>query len=389
MVLNNASERYMPDLFGTFIIASGTRPIHFSGSFELPNLDGDVSILKADIKMPEKADTKVSRSALVYELKGKHVSVKEVQIPDSSSKDANPSQNTGKKVQQKDLADLINYDLYVKFAGPFVVTMNVNGSQLVAQIGVEDRTVPIRYVKNRDVAEANLYGDIVVKQGSTLKLYKILTTKGKISFPTGDMSNPGLDLLAEYSGKTQIQGNNKVYQVKVKLTGTKNKPVMSFSYFIDGNEQVGDTATIAEEAIFLLVTGKKKDELFKSGGDNNLIGETLTSYISTETSKALTDLFQGTSFIQNADIEFSSSDWSSTRIKFSGTIAEDITWEVGGNVADFASENTFTIDIPLGNFLQVSNLEMNFQMSMSTNLSTQTSYSQTDWEVKFKVGKRW
>ncbi len=379
MLLNDASIKSMPTLYGKFIISTGSNQLRFWGTFSEPNLDGDVSILRADLKMPDELVTRTTRSAMSYEIKERFSRI--------SNENADILQNV---VPSRDFADLINYDLSIKFAGQFVLTMSISGSQLIAYIGTQDRDIPIRYVKLRDETEPRLFGEINVKEGSMLKLYKVFSTSGNVYFPTGSVIDPGLNLIAEYTGKTFVGGSSRTYLVRLNLTGTKNRPNMRFSYFIDGVEQTGDSTTINENALFLLMTGKTKQQLFESGSaESDIFRETFTSLLSTETSKALTDLLSGTEVIQSADINFEGGDFQTARLKLTGRLVGDISWELGGTVADFANNNTFSIDVPLASLLNTNLLNMNVQVSTTTNFSTTNSIDQKNWEIKIKVGGNW
>ncbi len=385
MLLSDASVKSMPTLYGKFIIATGPNPLRFWGSFAEPNLDGDISILRADLKMPDEFASRPTRSAMMYEIRENYYQAR-------ISRDTITS-NTSEALQNiptKDIADLINYDLRIRFVGQFILMMSISGSQLIAYIGTQDRTVPIRYVKLRDEQEPRLYGDINVKDGSVLKLYKVFSTRGNVYFPTGSMIDPGLDLIAEYSGKTYVGGNSKTYLVRLNLTGTKNLPNMSFTYFLDGVEQTGDSTSINENALFLLMTGKTKQELFESGSaESDIFRETFTSLLSTETSKALSDLLSGTEVIQSADINFEGGDFQTARLRLTGRLFGDISWELGGTVADLANNNTFSIDVPLASLLNTNLLNMNVQVSTTTNFSTTNSIDQKNWEIKIKIGGNW
>lgn len=385
MLLNDASVKSMPTLYGKFIIATGANPLRFWGTFAEPNLEGDVTILRADLKMPDELATRTTRSAMQYEIKERFF---ETHLTRGASTDG--TIGISQNAPTKDFADLINYDLNIKFAGQFVLTMSISGSQLVAYVGTQDRNIPIRYVKLRDEPEPKLFGEINVKEGSMLKLYKVFSTSGNVYFPTGSVIDPGLDLIAEYSGKTYIGGSSRNYLVRLSLTGTKNRPNMSFSYFIDGVEQTGDSTTINENALFLLMTGKTKQQLFESGSaESDIFRETFTSLLSTETSKALTDLLSGTEVIQSADINFEGGDFQTARLKLTGRLFGDISWELGGTVADLANNNTFSIDVPLASLLNTNLLNMNVQVSTTTNFSTTNSIDQKNWEIKIKVGGNW
>ncbi|MER3329945.1 MAG: translocation/assembly module TamB domain-containing protein, partial [Candidatus Kapaibacterium sp.] len=119
----------------------------------------------------------------------------------------------------------------------------------------------IRYVKRRNSKEAKLYGRIVLKEGSKLSFFKTFDIEGDINFPTGNISNPSLDLTATYEGTTVDYKN---YKVEIFVTGTKEKPDLRFEYEIGGDSGVGDEEKKLSNIITLLLTGR----LSESGTGN-------------------------------------------------------------------------------------------------------------------------
>jgi hypothetical protein len=278
----------------------------------------------------------------------------------------------------------------VKFLGPFNVTMDLGPlSKLSAEIGTPNRSESIRYVKHREEQEATLYGSLIVKKGSTLSLYKTFNTEGTISFPTGNITNPGLDLNAEYSftsyGSDQ---ETKYYNVALLVTGTKEKLRINFSYSINGEEVTGDSTQIAQDAMFLLLFGKTKSELL--GGTGSSVGQNLgSSGAAVGASYVVNELLTSIKYIESADIDFEGGDFTNARLKLKGKLFSDVRFEIGGTVADLASNNEISIDAPMSDLLGADFMNINLTITRSTSINTSPSIDQKDWEIKIKFGDSW
>jgi hypothetical protein len=398
LVLSSASMKTMPTLYGDFVISSGENPIHFYGTLLEPNLDGDINVLKADLKMPKEIESQKVSSALTYVIKDNKLFIYDSSstqpiniITSDSAKTQSPIK---KEVQERSMADLINYNLSIKILGRLDVNMEIfTLSQLKALIGTPDRNIPIRYVKNRDSKRATLYGQLVVKKGSSFEYFKKFDTEGEISFPTGSMENPGVNLVARNSFRTSNKNETKNYVVSLYITGTKNNPNIRFAYTINGEQATGDSTQISEDALFLILTGKTKADLTNSGSpimsalptkEFGTLGASLgASYL-------LTQMLSGAG-IESANIDFNEGNVNidQARFKLTGKLFGDVRWEIGGTVADIASNNEISIDVPLTSLLKANLLNMNFQLTHSSNISTTPSLDQKVWEIKFKLGGSW
>jgi len=297
-VLNYSSVKAMPTLYGDFIISTGPEPITFFGTLDEPFLQGDVNVLHANLTMPNTNAAQIRKSAFRYEEKNNYLKITALWDSIKQTTEQTPKTTTGTSELKKDIADLIDYDLNIRIKGSFIVNMEMGFQQaLFAEIGVKDPSQPLRYVLKRGSTEPNFYGDIIVKEGSTLKFLKQFSTNGNISFPTGAMTNPGLDLVAEYKGTTTVSNEPRDYKVILYVTGTKEKPHIRFSYSINDREAVGDTSKIREDAILMLITGKTKEELSGSS-TKGFINLDIGSSTSAVASSFLTEALQGTGIIK-------------------------------------------------------------------------------------------
>ncbi|MFA6569946.1 MAG: hypothetical protein WCT77_01780 [Bacteroidota bacterium] len=395
-VLSPSSAKSMPNLFGDFIVSTGRRPIRFYGTLSEPYLSGDINVLWAELKMPGSEGSQLHKSTFIYQMKGNKIVIKAIE--DSTVK-TNGNNNHVKTNSKNSFSDLMDYDLNIRIVGTFLVTMDMPFlGQLNAGISLQDNTQPLRYVMKRGSGEPNVTGDIIVKEGSTLKFIKLFNTSGNINFPTGSISNPGLDLQADYSGQTVLETETRNYTVKLKITGTKNKPNVKFSYKINEEEATGDTSKIRENALMLLLFGKTKDDMAGGGGKFSLnmkdVGNTAYSTASAFASSALTDVLQGTGYIQSADIILGNDNSKSTlegaTVRLSGQIPmfKNAKWKVGGTVADITSNNEISIEYPLP-LASDSKLFNNFVVQISRALNVSTSKNQKAWELKVKLGGSW
>lgn len=399
-VLSSASRKTMPTLYGDFIIATGENPLKFFGTMTEPNLEGDVNVLLADLNMPLESEPQKVQSSLAYKIKGSQISLydtTETAIAVLDSIESRAERITNRKDnenggQEQDFADLLNINIRARLLGSFNVTMDLMPlSKLTADIGTQNRGEQIRYVKYRNSKQANLYGELLVEKGSTLSLYKTFNTQGTISFPSGNIANPGLDLVAEHEFTSQSGEETKYYIVRLNVSGTKENLQIDFSYSINGEDVSGDSTQIAQDAMFLLLFGKTKAELTGgsgSGGPSGLenIG---TSGAAMGASFVVNEILSSIEYIESADIDFEGGDFTNARLKLKGKLFGDVRFEIGGTVADFASNNEISIDAPLAELFGSDLMNINLTISRSTSINTTPSIDQKEWEVKFKFGGSW
>ncbi|MFP4528282.1 MAG: translocation/assembly module TamB domain-containing protein, partial [Candidatus Kapaibacterium sp.] len=399
LVLSDASMKPMPTLYGRFIIATGEEPFRFYGTLQKPNLTGYINILDASLVMPKMVGSVDTRSEFRYEYADRTIRVMR-EDPDSIARVEDkiaPQNQNGKKKEAAEsgpgIADLINYDLWIRFPGRFDMTMDLGSlGELFVIIGTKTRESAVHYVKERSSTDAKLYGEIVVKEGSKLKTtVKTLETTGSISFPTGNISNPTLDLKATYSGESYVDNRTRNYTVTIEITGTKEVPNINFSYTINGVPATGDPKKIEEDALFLLLTGRTSDEFMTTGGgEQSVIGSLGSSAVSALASKSLSELLLGTGVFQSAEVDVAGEGLEETRVKVTGRLYKSVSWTVGGTVADITSNNEIQIDIPLSAFFDAEFFN-NFilQLTTSTNTTATQRFDQKEWEVKIKFGGSW
>jgi hypothetical protein len=390
LVMSDNTMVTMPDLYGDFIVSTDYNALRFHGTLDKPNLDGDVNIIYGHLKMPLEQKRQAVRTYFTYQTVGDKVRIHSV----TTNKDTT---DTDDEVLDptigKSIADLINYNFTAKILGKFVVEMDMNviGS-MYAVIGTSDKSQQLRYEKRRDWEEAKLFGEVVLKEGSTIKSWKQLKASGTISFPTGSISNPTLNLFATHEGRLMEDDDPKQFIVKMHITGKKDNPKITLSYSIDGIEASGSPDQINEDALYLLVMGRTK-----SGGssatNNNLLDEGFASGVSNFATKALSGMLMGSGVIQSAEFDFEggSMDLGDATLRLSGQLYGGISWTIGGSVSDLSSNNQIMIEIPASEFSSNpfwSNFVLQLSKASSNNVVA-NSLEAKNWEVKVKFGSSW
>jgi len=384
-VLSRASSASIPSIYGDVIISTGPSNIKFVSDMSNSTLKGNINIEQARLFMPNKKTTQSTISKIKYEFAGNKTAVSLLDTMKAAAR------------QQKDSAAAKNgngkngsfykgmaIDLDVNILKPIYMDMDLFSlfftQKLTAEIGTIDKTMGLKFSKDRNTEDAMVYGELELKKGSKLSFIKVFNTEGFITFPTGNMGNPALNLKAEYSGVTEINNNQRNYVVILKITGTKDKPMIDFDYKIDDEEATGDTSQIREDAIFLLLSGRTKAELFSSGGAQaNIVSDLGNTGLSTAVSTALSQILAGT-IIKSADIELSES-WEETKLKLSGQLVGYVGWKFGGNVADLMGNNEITIELPLDFLLNNAMI----QFTWTTNPETIITKDQKKGEIKVKI----
>lgn len=398
MLLSNKSIKTMPDLYGDFIISTGNKPVRFFGTFAEPYLTGDVNILRSKIYMPASENKKhIAKTAFKYEVRGNNLTVENLNqdsllmvLFDSAKRD---SDITEKKVTTDiaaapNFADILNYDLYVWFVNPMELYMQMPLGEVFAIVSTKVPTSPIHYIVNPKKKEAIVIGDLVLKQNSTFKYIKLFNLTGEITFPTGRMENPKIDLKAEYNGRTTLNNLLRTFTVNLYIKGSVDNPELTFDYSIDNEQGRGDSTRLREDALFLLMFGLTKAEFESpnSGGTGGTASDLVNQSVAAMISRSVTEMLSGTGFISSADIDLQGGSFQNAKLKLSGQIM-GMTWNVGGNIADVMSGYEFTAEVPLGLLLFPDDFRSLFlQFTTSVNPSQNITRNQKNWEIKLKFG---
>jgi len=385
LVLSDASKKSLPNVFGNLVIGTEDDYIRFFGTMQEPNIEGSLIIINAELKMPQTQSKQIVKSNFTYEIKDSKRIYKLSNELDTTRVSANIQNN------EPDFMELVNFDVRAKIKNfSLLFDMGAIG-EVYAKIGTKDPSIPIRYFKNRNEPMPRIYGgELEVKEGSTVKIFRTMETKGYISFPTGSIENPTLDLQAKYEGKYTEKNTTNYFTVFVYITGTKEEPKIKLDYTLNGNSPVGDAKKIEEDAFILLATGRPRgvQNTNNAFGVGNLFDESINMGISQLASKSLTDLLLTTGVIQSADVKFEGEGIETATVNFSGSIFGIGNWTIGGNIYDF-SNLEISFEVPISVKSKAFN-DIIFQISRSTNSSiTNQLQDQKDFEMKIKLGGSW
>jgi hypothetical protein len=391
-VLSDASRKTLKQVFGTLIISTGNEPIQLFGSLDKPNIKGNLNVLRANLTLPQTQSVDLIESNVKYEIKGSKITVNAIDQQLLNNISRTVIKETKEESSSGSIINDLNIDLYTSILGRFVINMDLGLlGQLYAEIGMQDKTVPLHFVMDRTRKNPQISGELKLEEGSRLNYLKLFRTTGVISFQTGEIGNPNLNLSAVYNGKTFIDNETKDFTVNLYIKGTLDRLDFNFNYTIDGNTAIGDSSEIAQDAILLLLTGKTTAQWRSGGGGQTDVvgGSLVSSAASPLLSQAATELLQGTVGIENAEIDLSTG-WDNARMQLTGRLAGDVVWRFGGTIADFSQNNEITIDIPLPLVIHKDYLNnIILQLTQATNVSQTATRNQKKWEVKLKFGGSW
>ncbi len=399
LVMNYATQAVSPNLYGTLIIRT-RQPLRLFGSLNLPWLNGEVDVLKADLIFPEQQSVENFQQLYCYERivykDGKRLFLDrncsdEVYRPQQSP---TPQSETAPHLPalQPGFLERLHYYLVIRFITPVLVRMDFSPfEQLVAELEAPE---PLYYMTNPLTGKPEFYGELIVQEGSTYRFYRIFSTRGKISFRTG-LDNPELDLVAELRGKRFVGQEIETYRVVIFIEGTKKAPKLRFAYYINGEAQPGDPQEVQANSIFLILFGRTKDE-FQQGSSDPQLMSVLSSGLSSGLSKFITTVLQSTGIVRSADIVFQQSDnlgsWdlAQAEIRLRGEIAPlGLLWQYGGEVGDI-SRATFEINFPLGSLTNVEALRgLVLQIRRSVIQAQSLLSQQREYEIKILYRYSW
>lgn len=417
LVLNQKAKKTLRWIYGDLRIATGQEPIRFYGSLSKPNVTGDVEVKFGNLVMPQEDVSQIIRSQFNYKIynpdeekdiitqnkknkinKQSQISKKEPDFSkDTNNILANESQNNELKVIQEketkninqitNFSDLINYDLNIKLSGLLKLNMKINSLiELFAEITTKDANKPLKYIKKRENKDPKLFGEITVHDNSRLSFVKSLKTFGSLYFPTGNLLNPNLDLEANYRGRT-TGSTPKEFLVNIKITGTKEQPIIEYSYILDGNLSSGEQSQISQDVFLLLSLGNIKGRTdTQSGFDINRSTNDLTnSVLSDIASKQLNQVLAKSGL--NAEINFENGNIEQANIRISGQVLNVAQLSYGSRLSDINSANEIQMQVPFYALFNVPLLrDMILEASYINTLNSIQTQDQKIWELKLKLG---
>lgn|GEM_PF-5428077 len=425
LVLNQKAKKTLRWIYGDLRIATGNQPIRFYGTLSKPNVTGDIDVKFGNLVMPQEDISQIIRSQFNYKIINTNNQKdaeennyynyninKKNQSKNNQFNNSNQETDFGKdtsnilanesdnselmEIKEKEaeninqitnFSDLINYDLNIKIPGSLKVNMQINSLiELFAEITTKDANRPLKYIKKRENKEPKFYGEITVQDNSRMSFVKSFKTSGNLYFPTGNLLNPNLDLEANYRGRTN-GSNPKEFLVNIKITGTKEEPIIYYSYILDGNLSTGDQSQILQDVISLLTIGNIKGRTgSQSGFDINRTTNDLTnSVLSDVFSKQLNQVLAKSGL--NAEINFENGNLEQANIRISGQVLNVAQLSYGGRLSDINSANEIEMQVPFAALLDIPLLrDIILQASYTNTLNTIQTQDQKIWEVKLKLG---
>jgi hypothetical protein len=271
--------------------------------------------------------------------------------------------------------------------GVFKVNMVINAAiELFAELTNRDINKPLKYTKSRDEKDPKLFGDISVKESSRLSFFKSFKTSGNLYFTTGNLFNPNLDLVSNYKGRT-TGSNPKDYLVNIKITGTKEKPIIEYSYILGDDRSAGDQSEVLQNVFYLLTLGNIKGQASNSGGFdlNKSTSDFANSMLADLATKQLNQVLSKSGI--NAEINFENGNIDQANIKISGQVFNIAQLSYGGRISDINSANEIQFQVPFSALFNVPLIkDMILQASYINTLNTIQTQDQKIWELKLKLG---
>jgi hypothetical protein len=381
-LLEEHSKLVNPQFFGKVSISTKNEGVNLIGDPDKLNIIGDLQVNPSNLTIANLSSSNVvTQTNFDYVLKDEKRIFTVVTTTDSLVKPIE------KKVQttNSSVPD-INVNVFIPKSVNLKIELGAIG-EIIAVLGTTDPTIPLKYVMSDSKPDGQLFGELIIKNGSTLNSYKTMTATGTISFNTGRLDAPELNLTARYDGKIDENSNPIKYSVFIYITGTPELPKVRFDYTINNLSPQGEQKKIEESALYLLLFGTLpgSSEII----DPAVVSKLGSAGISSIASRSISDLLLKTGVIESADVQLNSEDFEKTKIKLKGKLFGSMNWSFGGNVADLTKNNQIVIEIPLSVDSKTFN-QVVWLMSYSTNLnSTIIDPDEKNWEIKFRIGGSW
>ncbi len=392
LVLSDATQAVNETIYGDLVIASGVRPVKFTGKIDRPKLSGDISVLNGNLRMERGGAESVSSEVVNYVDYADWMRQLEEETygpPDPNSEGAAsrppdtvaaadpatlgtpesleerfaqaqerlrrvPASSTG---ERSSLTDALQLDLNISIAERLFLTIDFSPiEQLRAELTNDGDT--LRVQRNND-GEMNLSGTVAVQPGSKYIFIKTFDATGSLSF-SGPVDNTKLSIKAEHTARALRADNSfREYQVLIFITGTLDLLEIRLDYMVDGQPPaVADQESKNRNAISLLLFGRPADEIAGNAlrtSVGNLGSSLLESGTSSVASRILTDILAGgTEFIRSLDIDMSGSPGNISQAKLN-VVSQfgRVIIRAGGQISNPTANGTVTIDLPLSVLLDL------------------------------------
>lgn len=389
IILDESSKSSNLGIFGKVDISTKNGPVSVVGDMISQEITGSLQINPSNLTIVNLSQSNSkSQASFVYDIKD-NKKVYTYKIQDTIQKVDSTKIPKPRRLNSEKL----NIDLSVYIPQKINATLQLGAiGEIDAVIGTTDPTVPLHFVMNPQNPTGQLYGELILEEGSTIKSYKEMKASGSISFQTGNLSNPNLNIVGEYEGKIEDPQNPGKYITYIRITGTAQSPMVKFDYTINNTVPQGDSTSIQENALYLLLFGYIPGTSMGTGGgllDPSVVNQIGNMGLSSVASRSFSDLLARTGVIESADIQVNSQDFQQTRVQLKGKLLGNVNWSLSGNLSDFSRNNQIIIEIPITvNSSALNQLLGQIAYSTNTN-STTIDPNEKNWEIKLKVGGSW
>ncbi|MBP9191126.1 MAG: hypothetical protein KBF96_01095 [Ignavibacteria bacterium] len=204
-------------------------------------------------------------------------------------------------------------------------------------------------------------GTVTLGDNCYYKFFRKFDATGSTTF-TGNITNPRLDINAQYKGYassgTDAQGQQVLDDVIIdlKVTGEASSPDLNISLQKNGNKETGSNAT--SDAIAFLLFGKFADQL--SFGESTSFGASIgASYLSNIVSNELEDLFP---FLINTSLNYTENEQGgfadNTDVRFTAAIGDAVV-RFGGQIFKGLANTDIIVDYPINKLLKMNSVSNN------------------------------
>jgi len=403
-VLTDNSRSVMRSFYGPLRISTTGEDLTFSGPFEAPLLEGNITILQAFLKLPQgSGGQQVTNSKVIYRTIGDfdttaelandttaagrlrklraaasltNISTPELDGPDYSLENENiyleepglssedrlaqtviDSLQSGKTgASSSKFMDRMQFRVQVNMQRDVWVTISFSGllgllgQQLIADLRSDG---PI-YIYRGDDHQFHVNGTLRLTENSSYTMIKRFSPATGIIHFADDPTNPEFAITAEYTGThTTSGGDEEEVTIRLGLNGTMEEPHINIEVL--RKDAFGNLAAISgteadqlENATYFLLSGQLKSDL----NDPNIasvIAKGAGKTITNQFANSLLERAFGSSAVGNVLRQFSF-EYAGARSRVQLTAGyRDIVFKYGGYVNSLGQAD-YSVEIPFSTF---------------------------------------
>jgi hypothetical protein len=382
-VLTDASKETLKNIYGPLAIRTEGSPLKFSGTFDRPLLEGNIGIMQGYLTLPqtETSSATLLNDGITYRIRKEEFSdtvrresvdsIKKtiteiignenpIEYNDTGFEQAAHTETTsatenGPQFTQAQLSfmDEMLYDLNISIPGDLWFTINLSKayglipSMVTANVKSSGN---ITFARSEAGAPYDFNAKITLTDKSSYTFIKEFSpVTGTLTF-VNDISNPSIDIAAEYTGlhKTPA-GSDETIKIKLLVTGSSNDPSLRMELYRKNTqgEFIRDPRQqdqVQNDVLTYLTAGYFASDA-PGQNQNTGFGNVGTTAVSQLTSAALNNAIN--SRLLKTGLEYAS--LQSYKIKLSGDIG-GVTYSVGRTVSTTSLSNDFSFEVPLSEF---------------------------------------